>query len=91
MIDPDDAEILLRQAKSDAADEAIKLTVFQTDEGIAPEQVVAAPVKETKKKAKVEAEVEEVAVAEPVLREAKKPDASPTPDARSVIDKWKKK
>lgn len=89
MIEPDDAEVLLRQAKSAAADEAIKLTVFQTDEGIAPEAVVAAPVKE-KKKAKVEVEVEEVEVAEPTLREAKKPDASPTPDARSVIDKWKK-
>ena len=61
------------------AESAIKLTVFQTDEG---EAAVSAPV--------VEAQAPAEEGSEPALRTAKKPDA-PTTDAQSVLNKWKKK
>lgn len=74
-VNSEDLDILARQGKSDAADKAIKLTVYQTDatEGeveVAQPEVEAAPV-------------------EPVLRETPKPSTGT--DAAAVINKWKKK
>lgn len=74
-VNSEDLDILARQGKSDAADKAIKLTVYQTDatEGeveVAQPEVAAAPV-------------------EPVLRETPKPSTGA--DAAAVINKWKKK
>lgn len=79
-VNAEDEEIIRQQADSVEAENAIKLTVFQSDEGEAPAPVApAAPV--------------EVAASEetnePTLRPAKKPDA-PATDAQSVLNKWKK-
>ena len=85
-------EIIKRQGKSAEAENAVKLTVFQQDEGEAPAKayapVHAAPTDTAPAEA---AEVVE-GEAEPVLREAKKTEA-PTAavDAASLINKWKKK
>jgi hypothetical protein len=80
-VDEADVAIVQSQGKTEAAEKAIKLTVFQQDGGnddtvevALPADVFVAPV--------VEAEVE------PVLRESPKAAAS---DAASVISKWKKK
>jgi hypothetical protein len=73
---------ITEQTKSSEAESAIKLTVFQQDESEAPAQP------EVKAEKKEEAE----AAPEPTLREKdSKPEPAPTTDARSVIDKWKKK
>ncbi|NDD53455.1 hypothetical protein EBZ39_06195 [bacterium] len=78
-VNPEDEEVIRQQAESTEAENAIKLTVFQQDEG---EAAVAAPV--------VEAQAPAEEGGEPALRTAKKPDA-PTTDAQSVLNKWKKK
>ena len=80
-VSPEDEEIIRQQADSVEAENAIKLTVFQSDEGEAaapaeaPAPVAAAPAEDG---------------SEPTLRPAKKPDA-PATDAQSVLNKWKKK
>jgi hypothetical protein len=75
-INADEVELLANQGKSEAAERAIKLTVFQQDGGDAP----------------VEAEVEVAAppVPEPVLRESKKTPEAPA-DVSDVVRKWSKK
>ena len=88
----DDIETLQQQAKSAAAEAAIKLTVFQTDEGDAP----AKPIGDTPIAGMTTQEAaavnEEIVEEKPKLRESKKNEApTAAPDAVSVIDKWKKK
>jgi len=72
-----DQEVLANQAKSEAAERAVKLTVFQQDSG-SVEEVVA------------EVEVEAPAAPEPVLRESKKPIEA-SGDLSDVVRKWSKK
>lgn len=83
-------EVIQRQAKTSDAENAIKLTVYQQDEG--KEDNGAFPAPAAPVAAKAPEEEEEAPEPAPVLREAKKAE-TPTaaPDARSVIDKWKKK
>ena len=78
-----DVETILRQSKSDAAEKAIKLTVFQQDGG---NEEVAAPVEVIEVPVAVDETVYE-APQEPILRETPKTSG----DAASVISKWKKK
>jgi len=76
-------ETVKEQGKSSFAENAIKLTVFKTDETEAPVQKpVSAPPKQ-------EAAVEENEVA-PTLRETKKPVAEGT-DVSDVVRKWSRK
>lgn len=76
-INADEVELLANQARSEAAERAVKLTVFQQDSGDAPVEA--------------EAEVEAPATPEPVLRDNKKTtDASPA-DVSDVVRKWAKK
>ena len=70
-----DQEVLANQAKSEAAERAVKLTVFQQDSGGVEEAVP---------------EVEAPAAPEPVLRESKKA-AEPSGDLSDVVRKWSKK
>jgi hypothetical protein len=82
-VNAEDLEALARQGKSDAADKAIKLTVYQSDGG------TLAAVEEVEVEAPVDFSALQPAVQEPVLRQS-----APTPpssDAVSVINKWKKK
>lgn len=72
-----DQEVLANQAKSEAAERAVKLTVFQQDSG-SVEEVVA------------EVEVEAPAAPEPVLRESKKTTEA-SGDLSDVVRKWSKK
>ncbi len=85
-VEAGDLDTLARQGKSDAAEKAIKLTVFQTDGGLAAteEVEVEAPANAPAPAAQFEAPVEE-----PKLRETA-PKATGG-DATSVINKWKKK
>lgn len=71
-----DQEILAHQAKSEAAERAVKLTVFQQDTGTAVEEA--------------EPEVVAPATPEPVLRESKKATEA-VADVPDVIRKWAKK
>jgi aryl-alcohol dehydrogenase-like predicted oxidoreductase len=87
-VEAEDLDTLARQGKSDAAEKAIKLTVFQQDGG---EEVVevAQPVFTSNQSVydKLASEV----VSEPVVREAPVTAAAASPDAAAVINKWKKK
>ena len=75
-INADEVELLANQARSEAAERAVKLTVFQQDGGDAPVEA--------------EVEVEAPPVPEPVLRESKKTTEAPT-DVSDVVRKWSKK
>lgn len=79
-------DILARQGKSDAAERAIKLTVYQTDSA-ATDEVEVEPAADTR--AVSEPTAYEAPVEEPKLRESAPKAASS--DAASVINKWKKK
>ena len=71
-----DVETIQRQKETKSAENAVKLTVYQQDEG----EEVAAPV------------VGEAVIEEPVIRETKKTEAAaPTGDVSDVIKKWSKK
>jgi len=75
VVSEDDVKIVQTQKESKAAENAVKLTVYQQDEG---EEAVAAPAA---------APVED----EPVVREVKKAEAAPAADVSDVIKKWSKK
>ena len=78
-VSDDDLHIIARQAKSAAADAAIKLNVYQTDnEGEEP----AAP--------SVMREVVEEPANEPVKRESKQKVAAEAVDVSDVVKKWSK-
>jgi len=61
------------QKESSAAENAVKLTVYQQDEADGDTEVAA------------------LATDAPIVRESKKPEASPTSDVSDVIKKWSKK
>jgi hypothetical protein len=74
-----DVEAVQRQRETKAAESAIKLTVYQQDEGESPE----APTVTVTGAA---------AMSEPIIRDAKKADdAAPAADVSDVIKKWSKK
>lgn len=79
----EDLEVLARQAKSQAAEQAVKLTVYQTDsqgeEDDGEEFVTAKPEEST-----VEAD-------EPVLRGTQEARPEPVKDASEVVRKWARK
>jgi hypothetical protein len=72
-----DVEAVQRQRETKAAESAIKLTVYQQDEGESSEApIVTGPA----------------AMSEPIIRDAKKADdAAPAADVSDVIKKWSKK
>lgn len=71
-----DIDTIMKQRESAAAENAIKLSVFQTDEGQANGPIVTGPA----------------ALEEPKLRESKKAsDAAPAGDVTDVVKKWAKK
>ena len=71
-----DLETIARQAKSPAAEQAIKLNVFQSD-STGDVEVATQPMPEE--------------VAEPVKREAKAPAGEKASDVSDVVKKWSKK
>lgn len=81
-VDEADVPTIIAQSKSEAAERAIKLTVYQTDGGDAEE--VAQP------EAAAQPEVAQP-VEEPKLRETAPAPKGETSDAASVISKWKSK
>lgn len=71
-----DIDTIMKQRESAAAETAIKLSVFQTDEGQVNGPIVTGPA----------------ALEEPKLRESKKAsDAAPAGDVTDVVKKWAKK
>jgi hypothetical protein len=74
----EDLEIIARQAKSPAAEQAIKLNVFQSD-STGDVEVATQPMPE------------EVEVAEPVKRESKAAAGEKASDVSDVVKKWSKK
>jgi hypothetical protein len=76
VVPENDAETIQRQKETKAAENAVKLTVYQQDEGEAPEApITTGPA----------------ALAEPVVKETKKAEAPPAADVSDVIKKWSKK
>jgi hypothetical protein len=78
-INPADLETLTRQSKSAAAEAAVKLSVYQSDEAVVP-PAVSAPAAEAAPVAK-----------EPKAREVKKPVAAVAEDVEDVIKEWSSK
>ena len=79
-VNADEVELLAQQGKSEAAERAIKLTVFQSDnEEAAPEATA------------YNASASEEEVEEPKLRESTKTAAEAPADVPDVIRKWSRK
>jgi hypothetical protein len=81
-------DVIARQAKSQAAEQAVKLTIFQpTEEGEAPQQAQAAPapVQPT------EAQKSDVDSTEPVLRETTQAPPKPVSSVNDIVKKWSTK
>ena len=79
-VEADILDVLQQQKESTAAETAVKLTVYQNDEGTEESEEPAAPAAPE--------------VAEPVLREtAKKTESAPAPtgDVADIVKKWAKK
>ena len=75
-VDESDIEVIARQRSSSVAEAAVKLTVYQADEGDTSGPIVTGPA----------------ALEEPKLREpAKKAEATATGDVTDVVKKWAKK
>lgn len=70
-----DLDTIKRQRESAAAENAVKLTVFQTDEAQVSGPIVIGPA----------------ALEEPKLRETKKTETAPASDVSDVVKKWAKK
>ena len=81
-----EVSIIMAQGKSNAAEKAVELTVFQSDEAAAPAQeAVPEGLRD------IPRDSVEPADAEPVLREADKPAADQAKDVNDVLKKWSKK
>jgi hypothetical protein len=78
-VNANDLEVLQRQGKSAAAEQAVKLTVYQTDEG-----VTETPVQSSSVEASPVADV----VDEPVLRSAEEAKPQIVNNANDVMKKW---
>lgn len=84
-IDASDAEVLLRQSKSNSAEQAIKLTVYQADSASTEDNeefVTSSPAP---------VDVVESDVDEPTVRASEANNSEPVRDASDVIKKWSKK
>lgn len=97
-VDADELDTIVAQGKSDAAERAVKLTVFQQDGGEETVEV-AAPVDgittipmviSEELFNKIAEKLPEPTVAEPVLRQTTEPVAA-NADAAAVINRWKSK
>ena len=78
-VPPEDIETVIEQGKGLAAENAVKLTVFQQDEGT---EVAAAEVSPPEAAA---------AEAEPVLRKSDAPKAESAEDVSDIVKKWSRK
>jgi len=78
-VNASDLEVLQRQSKSAAAEQAVKLTVYQTDEGATETPVQASPV---------EASPVADVVDEPVLRSTEEAKPQIVNNANDVMKKW---
>jgi len=86
VVSDEDIEIIKRQSKVPAAVNAVKLTVYQRDEGTAPAQPIGAALisgMTTHEAAE--------AMPEPVLKETKKTVSADETDVPDIIKKWSKK
>jgi hypothetical protein len=79
-VDASMLDVLQRQSKSAAAESAVKLTVFQNDEG-----TVEVPVQTAAVQAEVNSDVD---ATEPILRPSAQPAPQPVNNASEVMKKW---
>lgn len=82
-VPPEDKETIIRQSKGHAAEQAVKLTVFQTDtqdSGEASTESFASPTPQV-----------DATIDEPTLRNAGQPQAEKVNDVKDVVNKWAKK
>ena len=87
-VPPEDVSVVASQSKSTSAENAIKLTVFQNDEGkgaIIPDVAQPAPA------FSAVPDAPEEGIPEPVLRKMAEQAPAPEKDVSDVIKKWSKK
>ena len=95
VVPEDDYEVILRQSKSSAAEQAVKLTIYQVDnteeegENQQFESSESAPASANNSTA--ETDVDTDAIPEPAVRQAAPQQAEPVKDASAVLQKWAKK
>jgi len=90
-VDPGDMDVIARQAKSQAAEQAVKLTIFQsTEEGEAPSQPVQATAAPAQAQP-AEAQKSDVDSTEPVLRETTQAQPKPVSSVNDIVKKWSTK
>ena len=85
-VNPDDIEVLQRQGKSAAAENAVKLTVFQTDS--TADEFVAPSAPQAQATQPVEDVVDAI---EPILRDSNQAPSQPITNASDVMKKWSTK
>ena len=89
-VDPGDMDVVAKQAKSQAAEQAVKLTIFQpTEESEAPQQAQATPAPAQATPA--EAQKSDVDSTEPVLRETTQAQPKPVNNVNDIVKKWSTK
>lgn len=90
-VNPEDMDTIARQAKSQAAEQAVKLTVFQAiEENIEVAQPIVTPTP-TPAPATAEANQSDVNTDEPVLRETSQPQAQKVSSVNDIVKKWSTK
>lgn len=84
-VPPEDKDVIARQAKSHAAEQAVKLTVYQAEkQGDAEAQTFEEP-------APVQVATVDDVIDEPTLRDSGQPQAQKVNDVKDVVNKWAKK
>jgi len=90
-VDAGDLEVLARQAKSSAAEQAIKLTVFQVDSTSQEEDNSNFSDAETPQEESQAPVVVDVDVDEPVVVKSATQNADKPKDVSNIVNKWAKK
>ena len=88
---PEHVTVIAQQGKAPAAENAVKLTVFQSDGGTTEVAAAAAPVVLDEPDAAPGFDAAVEAHLAPKLRETKKPEVAAPADVASVVSKWSKK
>lgn len=86
-VDAGDLDVIARQAKSSAAEQAVKLTVYQNDETESP-QVAAPVVVDLTQPAQATDVKSDVNPNEPVLRDSGQPPVQKVNDVSDIVKKW---
>jgi hypothetical protein len=90
-VEQNDKDIITRQAKSHAAEQAIKLTVYQVDTSTTDNEEFSSAPAQAPAQTAAPTEAPATDVDEPTLRDSGQPQAQKVSDVSDVVKKWSKK